>query len=271
MPGSGAARFTVAPVTRHREVSRTGALVARVVAACAVTLAVVAVAPAGGSGGFTTTSTTCSRPPRSRWRSRSGWWGRARRARGRLPDGVAGDRDRRWWPASTRIATSYAAYELGGDSGAALPPGPTLALAAAWVSSWAGSRPRCCWRRCTRRCCRTAGRCRRAGGCPLASPRAAWSWACSTTPRSPGPLGTFTALDNPIAWAGAARRDRAASGAHCPSCWSAWCCVSLVSLVVRFRRAEGAGAVAGRLVRVRRGGGRTAGSGDVAGPDPRRR
>ena len=124
-------------VTRHREVSRTGALVARVVAACAVrspwsrcVLPVRRRAP--------TTSTTCSRPPRSRWRCPSRWSGcSARRARGRLPDGLAADRRSARWPVSTASPRRTPPSSWRATRAPACPPGADLALAAAWVSNWA--------------------------------------------------------------------------------------------------------------------------------------
>ena len=236
MPGSGAARFYRWPVTRHREVSRTGALVARVVAACAVTLAVVAVLlPV--AGGFHYLDDLLKTPEVAVAISFG--------VVGAVLVGRADAYPMGWLlvaislvAGSYGIATSYAAYELAGDSGAALPPGADLALTAAWASSWlwfptsvllAAVYPQVL-----------------PHGRPLSSRWRVPLWVAAGClvlgvldhATEPGPLGTFTALDNPIGWA----------GLHdvTEPLWRALSVVlgglvllSLVSLVLRFRRAQG--------------------------------
>jgi hypothetical protein len=236
MPSSGVGRFYRGLVTRHREVSRTGALMARVVAACAVTLAVVAVVlPV--AGGFHYLDDLLETPEIAIALSFG--------VVGAVLVGRADAYPMGWLLVAISsvagvygLATSYAAYELAGDSGAALPAGADLALAAAWVSSWAWF-PTSVLLAAVYPQVLPHGR-------PL-SPR--WRWplwvaagclALGTLDHAtdPGPLGTFTALDNPVAW----------SGFHdvTEPFWRALSVVlgglllvSLASLVLRFRRARG--------------------------------
>jgi len=236
MPGSAAVRFYRWHVTRHREVSRTGARVARVVAACAVALAVVAVVlPL--AGGYHYLDDLLKTPQVAVALSFG--------VVGAVLVGRADAYPMGWLLIAVSsvagvygIATSYAAHELAGDSGATLPPGADLALAAAWLSSWA-------WFP-TSVLLATVYPQVLPHGRPL-SPRwrvplwvAAGCLALGMLDHAtePGPLGTFTALDNPIGW----------SGLHdvAEPLWRALSVVlgglvlvSLVSLVLRFRRAQG--------------------------------
>jgi hypothetical protein len=140
--------------------------------------------------------------------------------------------------AAYAAATSWTAYTLGGDSGSALPDGADLALVTAWVSSWAwfpvtvlvgavypqvlpygrplGPR----WR------------------IPLVAAGVCLVVGVLSHTTEPGPLGTFTAVENPIA----------IEPLHdvAEPVWRllslvlvGLVLVSLVSLVVRFRRADG--------------------------------
>ena len=256
------------PVTRHRVVSRTGALVARGAAVCAVLLAVVAVLlPVLGGHDYLRDLLNTPELSLALAFSVVGFilLGRAHAFRmGLLVTAIGAV------AAVYAAGTSYAAFVLDGDTGATLPAGSTLALTAAWLSNWAWfpasvlvatvypqvlpyGRPLSpIWR------------------IPLVAAAVCLVLGVLDHATEPGPAGPFRGIDNPLAWPslhdaaeplwraghGPDRRaDRRLRG------------------VPRgpFRALRGGGQVAGRLVRVRRRGRRAARLRRVAGADPSRR
>ena len=236
MPGARRPPFYRGAVTRHRDTGRVGTRVARVVAACAIALAVFAVVLPVASG-YPYLDDLLSTPEASVALAFSGVGvvlvGRARAyAMGWLVVAIGAV------AAAYTASTSWTAYTLGGDSGSALPDGADLAVVTAWVSSWAwfpvtvlvgavypqvlpygrplGPR----WR------------------VPLVAAALCLAVGVLDHTTEPGTLGTFTAVQNPLG--SESLHDVAAPVWRLLSMvLVGLVVVSLASLVVRFRRAEG--------------------------------
>jgi len=236
MPGNAAAHSYGSHVMRHRVVSRAGSLVARAVAVCAVLLALMAVLlPSLGDHDYLRDLLGTPEVSLALSFSVVGFIlvGRAHAyPMGWLVIGIGAI------SAVYACATSYAAFVLGGDTGASLPAGSSLAMAGAWVSNWAWfpasvlvatvypqvlpyGRPLSpLWR------------------IPLVVAVACLAVGVLDRATEPGPLGPFRGVDNPLAWL-------ALHDAGVP----VWRGVQVVvvgliivaglSLVVRFVRSEG--------------------------------
>jgi two-component system, NarL family, sensor kinase len=198
MPRSAGERSYGSQVIRHRVVSRTGSLVARAVAVCSVLLALVAVLlPVLGGHDYLGDLLGTPEVALALSFSVVGFIlvGRVHAyPMGWLVTAIGA------MSAVYAAGTSYAAHVLGGDTGAALPDGSSLAMAAAWVSNWAWfpasvlvatvypqvlpyGRPLSpLWR------------------VPLVVAAVCLAVGALDHATEPGPLGPFRGVDNPLAW-----------------------------------------------------------------------
>ena len=236
MPPSGRAPSYGSPVTRHRVVSRAGALAARVVATCSVLLAVVAVAlPVVGEHDYL--SDLLNTPEVSLAVSFSivGFIlaGRAHAyLMGWLVTAIGAA------AAVYACATSYAAFVLDGDTGADLPAGADLALTAAWLSNWAWFPASVLLATVYPQVLPYGRPLSRRWRIPLVAAGLFLALGVLDRATEPGPVGPFHGVDNPLAW-------DALHGADDPV-WKAVSAgvivligIAVLSLVVRYLRSEG--------------------------------